>query len=491
MSTCPKSGLELTEDNSKEVFDENGNMFLVHESVETKRCTVCGKEHVIKNESEMYLIFDDSMQLVCQECQRKHKYVICNYCGEWHKKSETEKVNRLNVCKKCLDEKFTVCADCGKFMAKADAKETHYGTFVCQNCSRNYVSCQACGTLLRDADITTTDDNYSLCAECLPTRTRVCHDCGGRFYSTGSGSNSLINGESIWFCSNCSERNVAVHQYGYKPVGGFQKEDGEDTLEYFGAEIEVSGSQEHARSFLEIMNGDKKESNVYLKNDCSIVSGGFECVTKPMTREYIYKSFLPKLRSGVEFLGNNNFKGHNMGGIHIHTSKNNLTAHDIARLVSLVYTTNTDERNLWLTLTQRDSNGMTWGDVSQGTLNTGSKSSTISQITSGNIDWKNGFSNDRRTAINIQRNASTVEFRLFNSSTRVDRIMTRYELIFSLLDFAKLDEDATLVNWFKYVSKNASKYSYFNEFLIEKGIVNENEKTITLFETTHNIEEVA
>ena len=42
---------------------------------------------------------------------------------------------------------------------------------------------------------------------------------------------------------------------------------------------------------------------------------------------------------------------------------------------------------------------------------------------------------DRYIAMNCSPNNKTVEFRIFNSSTRVERILKNYEIVFSLIDF--------------------------------------------------------
>ena len=493
MSKCPITNEELNETNSKEVFTETGKKVLVHKDVETKKCTVCGKEHVILNENEMYLIYDDKYNLICHECQKKHNYIICSYCGTWELKSKTKKVGRYKVCKKCLEENFTTCADCGKLVAKDEAKHTEYGTMVCTTCAANYTPCASCGKLLRSEDLRRTADNYMYCNDCFETHTRTCADCGEVFSNNMCGRTvTNVNDETVWYCRDCQEKNVDIHQYSYKPCGGFKSTDKDtnDVKEFFGAEIEIGNCREadrYARAFLNIMNGDKAESNVYLKRDSSILGGGFECVTKPMTRSYIYDEFLPRLREGLSYLDEHDFKGHDMGGIHIHVSKDAFTDRQMARIVPLVFTSSEDEFNLWLTLTQRKAyNLRQWGAISETHCNGGNKASLSANILNNNINWRNGVM-DTRGAINVISGASTVEFRLFNSSTRVDRIMERYEVIFSLRDFADTDIEVNHVNYIKFIEQNKDKYQYLYDYLVEKDIIDEENKKVKVFGVVYEV----
>lgn len=493
MVNCPITNEELNETNSKEVFTEKGTKVLVHESVKTVTCSVCGKEHVILDENDMYLIYDDFKTLICRECQDTKKYVICSYCGKWELKKDMQKVGRYLVCSSCLTENFTTCADCGAFIAKDEAKKTHYGTYICSKCTRNYSACCVCGELLKSEDVKRSADNYTYCDNCFTTSTRVCGDCGQTYSRNMYGTTSVRNGEEVWYCDECKEKNVDIHNYGYKPTGSFRTTDKDvnDVKEFFGAEIEIGNCSEpkrYARTFLDMVNGDNKERNVYLKSDCSIVGGGFECVTKPMTRNYIYDEFIPKLRTGLSYLDENDFKGHDMGGIHIHVSKDAFTDRQMARIIPLVFTSNEDELNLWLTLTQRKrENLLHWGAIQENNVNGGDKARLSASILTGNTNWKNGVMTTRG-AINIRSEASTVEFRLFNSSTRVDRILERYEVIFSLMDFADTDIEVSHVNYIKFIGNNKKKYQYLYDYLVEKEVINDDEKTINVFNNTYDLE---
>ena len=483
---CPITKIELDETNSKEVFDVYGKKVLVHKDVETKKCTVCGKEHAITDEDYQYLIYDDNMTLICQECQKKYNYIICVECNSWVKKSDTKKDHRnYHVCKTCLENNYVICADCGKMVHKDDTTETHYGTKVCATCKRNYVVCSGCGKLLRQTDVQTTEDSRNYCADCFVNNTRTCADCGRVFSNTSSGRFSRnTSGEEIWYCHSCSESHIAVHQYGYKPVARFKKNDKDtDTnKEFFGSEIEVSGSQSYAEAFINTVNSSTEE-HVYLKSDSSICGGGFEIVTQPMSRNYIYDTFKDKLESGMSYLDSKGFQGHNKGGIHIHVSKDALTNKQIAGMINLLYTNSGKIKQLWLTLTQRQAENMQWGSINTESL-VENKKSLMKKILNGNYNWKsNAISNQRYTAMNIASSNKTVEFRIFNSSTRIERILKNYEIIFSLIDFTNTDSLPTHMNYLKYIAKNQNKYKYLYEFCVEKELikVEDDETKVNLF----------
>ena len=504
MSTCPITNQELNEENSKVVFTETGKQMTVHVSVKTHKCSVCGKEHVWEDENNRYLVLDDNERLICRQCQTDKKYEICSYCGKWELKSKTKKVGGYRVCEQCLAENYTTCPDCGSFVAKDEVKETHDGKFVCLSCAnKNYKACTGCGKLVKNDEVVMSADNYPYHVDCFESNTRLCSDCGERYSHNMGGRTSTVNGVDLWYCRNCEDKHIDIHNYGYKPTGQFRRTDKDDTTtqEFFGAEIELgncSNPNRYARQFLNIMNGEKAESNVYLKSDCSIVGGGFECVTKPMTRNYIYDEFASKLVEGMSYLDSVGFKGHNHGGIHIHVSKNAFTDSQVARIVPLVFTRTDDDVDFWLILTQRQKeNLLQWGCPQESQLSSGNKDVTARQITSGNINWKNGLANGRRCAMNIQSTAQTVEFRIFNSSTKVDRILERYEVIFSLMDFGKTDIAVSHINYLKFIAQNKKKYSNLYELLVEKSVINEDDKTVTFkdttveFDDTENTSEVA
>ncbi len=106
------------------------------------------------------------------------------------------------------------------------------------------------------------------------------------------------------------------------------------------------------------------------------------------------------------------------------------------------------------------------------------------KILNGNFNWKsNAISSGRYTAMNIASCNKTVEFRIFNSSTRIERILKNYEVIFSLIDFTNTDSLPTHMNYLKYIAKNQNKYKYLYEFCVEKELikVEDNEPKVNLF----------
>ena len=98
----------------------------------------------------------------------------------------------------------------------------------------------------------------------------------------------------------------------------------------------------------------------------------------------------------------------------------------------------------------------------------------MEKILNNQFDWKNNYldrNRDRYSAMNCSPNNKTVEFRIFNSSTRVERILKNYEIVFSLIDFTNTNTEVTHKNYVQFVVDNKDKYKYLYEFLLEKELV--------------------
>jgi len=72
-------------------------------------------------------------------------------------------------------------------------------------------------------------------------------------------------------------------------------------------------------------------------------------------------------------------------------------------------------------------------------------------------------------AINTQ-NTNTIEFRMFNSNTRPERIIKNAQVIFSLIDFTKTKTRVSMKNYLKFIEDHRKDYKELYDFLIEKHI---------------------
>jgi glutaredoxin-related protein len=76
---------------------------------------------------------------------------------------------------------------------------------------------------------------------------------------------------------------------------------------------------------------------------------------------------------------------------------------------------------------------------------------------------------ERYLAINT-RNINTIEFRMFNSNTRPERIIKNAQVIFSLIDFTKTKIKVSMKNYLRFIEDHRKDYKELYDFLIEKHI---------------------
>lgn len=426
----------------------------------------------------------------------------CEECGELHVKKSMYKTEDGYVCEKCFQEcNYHVCADCGKAIANFDSVYKGDGEYICEDCAADYARCDYCGCLTDDYesdengtiacdrclnndvircehcncftdDPYTTMDEHSLCQHCYENSTSSCDECGDVFYYD---DNLEYDEDSDrYICSRCAEatEKATIHNYSYKPSPKFRKlEEEKNNNEYFGFEIEVEGNCCYAKEFLEIVN--KETELVYLKYDGSV--NGFEIVTHPMSRGYFYKEFVPRLTEGMELLRQMGFRGHNRAGIHIHVSSSAISAKMLKNIVNLMYQNKEEHRTTWRKIVQRKQYELDrWASMSPSTLSNKTKTNTYKQIdlydSLGRCP-KPLIGSSRYSAINTS-NINTVEFRVFNSNTRIERIIKNAEVIFSLLDYSKTSKPMFLHRYLDFVFNKKDKYKEFCDFLLEKDIYN-------------------
>lgn len=397
----------------------------------------------------------------------------CNDCGDLlvfdlHCSGNFVHDNHSNyLCQNCEDDWF-ICDECGYFVRESDSHSTRNGD-VCDECfDRHYSTCDHCDEAIRTSDLRTTENGYQLCSECCDYNTRHCDACGNLFYTeVDAGEWSGDEDDESWYCHDCLNSNTRIFNYSYKPYPSFYKTYDEDNcVEYFGLEIEVSGSQSCAPGFIAAYGKNVKD--LYMKKDGSV--SGFEIVTHPMTRKYFYEEFIPKLKDGFSYLAREGFRAHNKGGIHIHVSKNAITAEQLQKLVMLLYPKTRKQKQTWLSLTQRREYELDrWCSMSDdGLINT--KKEVIKGIESKWDDIVDPDEHDcRYTALNTQ-NSKTIEFRIFNSNLRIERVIKNAQIVFSLLDFTNTEKLPTLSNYMNFIKDNQENYKELYEFIKEKNI---------------------
>lgn len=428
----------------------------------------------------------------------------CKICGELHPLDEGKIIKGSNhiyfVCDDCSPDDYVVCDDCYELVEKDKTYTTHDNRIICNDCyeSNDYFTCERCGKIVEDYHIVHINDTGEyICDDCADENCDQCMECGEWYSSdrmiSDSNNQHLCEDcycENYYTCAECGEfvrQDYAYWDEGYEniyceycynteirsQVINSYHSNNNWTVHYtedeyndymsdkltLGLEIEVAGSAEYAEGFMDKVDNEL----IYLERDGSVA--GFEIITQPMTRKYATEIFTDKISKGFEFLKENNFKGHNAGGIHIHVGlpyNNELDFMScLLKLKKLLYNLHPHLQDLLLLISQRKSDALKhWSN------NTYYRKLTLQNCTS---------QSDRYELLNIDSRTRTLEFRMFNSNLRTERIMKNIEVVLSLLDYVETYYtvemyDKNLFTWLDYVKRNEEKYPNLVAFINEDKI---------------------
>lgn len=178
---------------------------------------------------------------------------VCSVCGQSHPMHECTTFEDEELCPRCLDAETRVCHVCGERIWRDD-NAGDGDTPLCEHCyEQHYTSCARCGALLP------LDSAYYL-SDDADDEDPLCYSC--------------------YLLRNADRE---IHNYYYKPDPIFYG-DGE---RYLGVELEIDGAGERndrACQLLDIANRNGHE-HIYIKHDGSL-DDGMEIVTHPMTLAY-------------------------------------------------------------------------------------------------------------------------------------------------------------------------------------------------------------
>lgn len=423
------------------------------------RCKICGELHsldkgkIIKGCNHIYF--------VCNDC-KPDDYVVCDDCGELVREDESYTTHDGRaICKNCYENNsYYICERCGKVFE--DYRITHIedtSEYVCDDCAEeHYYQCMECGRWFTDARIYSDAEGEHLCEDCYCNNYYTCAACGA-FTRTDNCYWDDTCDEP--FCTRCYNEEVqnqfinSYHSHNNWTVHYTENERDDymsDKLT-LGLEIEVEGDTDFADGFMQRVDNDL----IYLEKDSSVE--GFEIITQPMTREYITEVFPDKISEGFKFLRNNNFKGHNAGGIHIHVSNYGnfrLTAYKLKRLL---YNLDSKQQSLLLALTQRTKYELERWANNQVSFNM-------------SIEYAY-YQTSRYEALNLDNRTGTLEFRIFNSNLMVERISKNIEMVYALLDYINSNSwnsSSDLYDWMRFVYDNNVVYPNLYLFMEEKQL---------------------
>ena len=425
------------------------------------KCDICGELHplnkgkIINGSGHTYF--------VCDDCEPDN-YAICDDCGELVEidRTYTTHDNRI-ICENCYESNdYFTCERCGKVVDDyhiVHIKDTE--EYVCDDCAdEHYYQCMGCGEWFSYDKIITDSNNQHLCEDCYCDNYYTCAECGEFVHQNDCYWNDALDEPYCEYCFNTEIQNGFINSY--HSNGDWTVHLTESELDNYmsdkltlGLEIEVAGNTDYAEGFMERLDNDL----IYLERDGSVA--GFEIITQPMTRQYVTELFEDKISKGFEFLKEHNFKGHNAGGIHIHVRLpyNNLDFMSyILKLKKLLYNLSPHMQDLLLLISQRKSDELKrWSDNEY----------------YGKLTLQNCMSQSTRyELLNMDSRTRTLEFRMFNSNIRTERIMKNIEVVLSLLDYVETYYtvdiyDNNLFTWLDYVKRNEEKYPNLVAFMNE------------------------
>lgn len=238
----------------------------------------------------------------------------------------------------------------------------------------------------------------------------------------------------------------------------------------FGVEWEVSIKSAFSVDSALWNMGAINPFHVMAKSDSSI-SRGFEIVSRPASLAEHKKCFAPFFNADREFIGKV-YGASPSTGIHIHISRKNLTAIQIAKMVAFLHRPH--NRDFVQAIAGRSANRYCdWSTA---------KSIKTSLIRSGNRYKVVDPDHNRYTALNLTK-VNTVEVRIFSGTADMDTFFKNLEFVAALVEFTgpdtltNLKEVTSFEAFVKWVGSNRIKqYPYLtkwlqlNKYLPEKKI---------------------
>ena len=279
-----------------------------------------------------------------------------------------------------------------------------------------------------------------------------CDNCG-RYYFVNHYLHQIGNSKLCRNCACASEEKF--HNYGYKPSCLFHHIKDEDkTKLYLGMELEFGCAD--TNNIVNLISDylGEKENIAYMKRDASVQ--GIELVFQPYTfkafKEMTNKQLYPLLKKLIS----KGCKGHNEGGIHIHTSLDAWSPDQLVNLYTFFYS-HTSNHAFIKRVAQRKEKLDHWASLTN--INVSNHENDIKG------KYYMDISSSRYTALNMTRH--TLEFRIFNSSLRYDRVLKNAEFVCSLFEFTKTDKPMYVKDYLDWLKDNPEEYKELIDFLNE------------------------
>jgi len=339
-----------------------------------------------------------------------------------------------------MEENKLYCAHCGALIDTDDYEEVG-GEIVCTDCYEHHTTaCDRCGAVIW------TNDSYG------DEYTTLCHHCYENHYTRCSCCDALLHEDDAYhldgydYCSECYhdevDKNRSIHDYGYKPEPIFYG----NSQRYFGVELEIDGAgkdSDNADELLKIANSDGNREHIYIKGDGSL-DDGLEIVTHPMSLEYHKQFCWEDIMKKAIYLG---YRSHQTStcGLHIHVNRNCLgeSREEQDETISKILYFVEHHWNELLKFSRRSEYSMNRWAARYGYEH--SPKAILDKAKKGN--------NGRYAAVNLM-NYSTIEFRMFRGTLKLNTFMATLELVNAIinvaLDFS--EEGLHKLSWSEFVS---------------------------------------
>ncbi len=327
------------------------------------------------------------------------------------------------ICEECRETYYVYCDDCDDLVREEDVITIDDGArYVCERCADNCSTCDHCGNLFGGEYLAVETYYMTLCRDCYEDHYFTCADCGEVYHQDEA---EYIGG--CVYCATCAnDRRGSIQSYSYKPDPVFYGGNAG-----YGVELEIDDGdyeQEAARAIVEV-GGD----HIYLKEDGSLSSAGFEIVTHPASLDYHVNNFPWNEICRVALSYNYRSHDTNTCGLHIHASRSlfgcsimerDLTIAKIMLLVDRWYD------SYVVRFARRDINKMRqWADKPNADIQPGDDDIDA-------IHKSKKQAGDRYRAINLC-NRNTVEFRFFRGTLNKDTIIASIQWVDTIIQYCR------------------------------------------------------
>lgn len=326
------------------------------------------------------------------------------------------------------------CTHCG-CAVEEDEFNTVGEDILCPECAANYCcTCERCGMLMYDDDAYS-DEYHCLCESCFGNHYIHCEHCGRIVHN-----DDAFEYDGSFYCSECYSRKTdIIHEYSYKPEPVFYGKGSR----FFGVELEIDiggRDDDNADSILEI--GNSSDDCIYIKYDGSL-NDGMEIVSHPMTLDYHLDYYWEDIMCECVRLG---YRSHQTStcGLHVHVNRTSLGATESAQeatISRILYFVETHWNEL-LKFSRRSEAAMNRWASRYGY-----------EFSPKKILDKAKERYGRYSAVNLC-NRSTIEFRLFRGTLKLNTFIATLQLVNRICDvaFALSDEEIQVLSWSDFVA---------------------------------------